>query len=351
MRAPTRLDRRRRAVTAAGLALLLAALILIPAMADAFSVFVATRILVLGLFAVAYNVVFGYGGMPSLGHSAFFGIGGYAVGIGVTRLSWTLPALLVVAPALGALAGVVFGLFCLRVRGVYVLLLTLALSQALFGLAFYQTDFTGGDNGIPDIPREALPAVVREAGGYYLLTLATVAVCIALLWVFQHSPVGMAIVGMRESEARMSATGYRVDVLRLVAFAVSGAFSAIAGMLEVLLQGSVSTANLSWLVGAEAMVFAILGGARLFLGPFLGAAAVTVLEVWVSTYTERWTTVLGIIYVLTALFLPDGVLGRLAWATRRLGVRGRRSEAAAVDPAAPKAADDGAAGSTAGARR
>ena len=245
-----------------------------------------------------------------------------------------------------------FGLFCLRVRGVYVLLLTLALSQALFGFAFFQTDFTGGDNGIPGIPRTGLPEPLRGAEGYYLLTLGVVAAALAVLWLFQHSPVGMAIVGMRESEARMSATGYRVDVLRVVAFTVSGAFGAIAGMLEVYLQGSVSPANLSWLVGAEVMVFAILGGARRFLGPFLGAAAVTVLEVWVSTYTERWTTVLGILYIITAVFLPDGVLGRLAWAGRRMRLQDRSAPADTSAPtgSAQAAGKDGA-GSAAEARR
>jgi branched-chain amino acid transport system permease protein len=311
----------RRLVSAGGFLVVFGALLLVPLVLDGFSVFVATRILLLALFAVAYNLVFGHGGMASLGHAAFFGIGGYAVGIGVTRWEWGLPTLLVVAPVLGALAGIVFGLFCVRVRGIYLLLLTLALSQALFGLAFYQTDLTGGDNGIPDISRDGLPAGMRQAGGYYLLTLIIVAVCVALLWLFQHSPVGMAIAGVRESEARMSATGYRVDVLRVLAFTVSGAFCAIAGMLDVYLQGSVSTANLSWLVGAEVMVFAILGGARHFLGPILGAAVVTVLEVWVSTYTERWATVLGVIYIITALFLPNGVWGRLIWAGRRLGRR------------------------------
>ncbi|MDP4502305.1 branched-chain amino acid ABC transporter permease [Nonomuraea turcica] len=301
----------RRILAVAAAAVLLLA---VPVALDSFSVFVASRILILGLFATAYNVVFGYGGMPSLGHAAFFGIGGYTVGIAVTRWAWPMPLTMPVALVLGAVAGAVFGLFCLRVRGVYLLLITLALAQAVFGLAFYQTELTGGDNGIPGIPRDGVPT----GGGFYLLALAVTAGCVAALWAFQRSPAGMTILGMRESESRMSATGYQVATIRVMAFAVSGAFSAVAGALEVYLQGSVSTASLSWQISAEVLVFAILGGARRFLGPFLGAAIVTGLEVWVSTYTDRWTTVLGVVYILTALFLADGVLGRSRSLLRRL---------------------------------
>lgn len=324
--------RGRQPLVLAGFALAAFALVLVPAFTDSFYTFVATRMLLLGLFATAYNAVFGFGGMSSLGHAAFFGIGGYTVGIAVTRWDWHPLLVLTVAVLLGAAVAALFGVMCLRVRGIYLLLLTLAAAQAIAGLAFYQTEWTGGDNGIPGIPRDGLPSMVREGDGYYWLTLGVVAVCVTLLWIYQRSPLGMSVVGVRESEARMSATGYRTGSLRIVAFTVSGAFSAVAGVLEVYLQGSVSTSNMSWLISADVLVFAILGGARHFLGPFLGAVMVTGLEVWVSTYTDRWTTVLGIVYIATALFLADGVLGRADWAARRL--RARRT-GTAVPEAAP----------------
>lgn len=337
------LSTRRGLTIAGGFAAASVALVLVPSLTDSFYTFVATRMLLLGLFATAYNTVFGFGGMSSLGHAAFFGIGGYTVGIGVTRWGWPPLVVLPVAVVLGAAVAAVFGLICLRVRGIYLLLLTLALAQAIAGLAFYQTTWTGGDNGIPNIARDGLPSSVREGDGYYLLTLAVVAVCVVLLWRYQRSPLGMSVVGVRESEARMSATGYRTGHLRVIAFTVSGAFSAVAGVLEVYLQGSVSTANMSWLISADVLVFAILGGARHFLGPFLGAALVTGLEVWVGTYTDRWTTVLGIIYVATALFLADGVLARAGWAARRA-----RAWRTGADPNAGPGPDPGAAAPTPG---
>ena len=201
--------------------------------------------------------------------------------------------------------GIVMGVLCLKVRGIYLLLLTLA-AQALFGLAFYQVGLTGGDNGISNIGRVGVPA---SQNGFYFFTLAVVAICLVGDVDLRSSPVGMVITGLRESESRIDATGYNVAAYTIVVFAVSGAFSAVAGILDTYLQGSVSPENFGWLTSAEVMVFAILGGSRFFLGPFVGAAIVLFLEVYTSTFTERWITVLGIIYVLTALLLTDGVLG------------------------------------------
>lgn len=285
------------------------ALIALPQLVPSFYVFVATRILILGLLATAFNLVFGYGGFPALGHAAFFGLGGYTVGLGVTRADLGFIPILLISIAIGALMGLIMGVMCLKVRGIYLLLLTLALAQALFGLAFYQVALTGGDNGIANIGRVGVPS---GGGAFYLFTLFIVGICLALMWLFTKSPVGMVITGLRESESRIDATGYNVSKYIVVVFVVSGAFAAIAGMLDTYLQGSVSPENFGWLVSAEIMIFAILGGARYFMGPLMGAAIVLLLEVYTSTFTERWTTVLGVVYILTALFLASGILGLVA---------------------------------------
>jgi len=294
--------------------LLLAALAALPYLIPSFYVYVATRILIFGLLATAYNLVFGYAGFPALGHAAFFGLGGYTVGLAITRAQLGFGWVLLLALVVGALMGVVMGAMCLKVRGIYLLLLTLTLGQALFGLAFYQVELTGGDNGIANIERLGVPS---GQNAFYLFTLVLVAVCLAAMWLFVRSPVGMVITGLRESESRIDATGYSVAMYTIVAFAVSGAFSSVAGMLDTYLQGSVSPGNFSWLVSAEVMIFAILGGTRYFIGPFVGAAIVLLLEVYTSTFTDRWTTVLGVIYVLTALLLNEGVLGLVHKVRRR----------------------------------
>ena len=297
-------------------------LALLPELLPSFYLFVLTRILILGLFATAFNIVFGFGGMPSLGHAAFFGAGAYVVGIVTSRTDLSFVPIAVLTVLAGAALGLVFGVFNLRARGIYLLLLTLALAQAAFGLAFQQVDITGGDNGISGITRETLP-IPDTLPAFYWLTMVVVAVCLALMWVFMRSPIGMAITGLRESESRLGASGYRVGAYRTYAFVVSGAFSAVAGLLDAYLLGSVSPSALSFLLSAEVMVFAILGGAAYFFGPFLGAAIILSLEFYVSTFTSRWTVVLGLVYVLTALYMSDGVLGRIATLRRRA----RRTEA------------------------
>lgn len=299
-------------------AIVVALLIALPLIVPSFYVFVATRILILGLLATAYNLVFGYAGLPALGHAAFFGLGGYTVGLGITRAELGFGWIILIATVMGALMGVLMGIMCLKVRGIYLLLLTLALAQALFGLAFYQVELTGGDNGIANIERIGVPS---GSGAFYLFTLVVVAICMAAMWFFTKSPVGMVITGLRESESRIEATGYNVSAYIVVVFAVSGVFSAIAGMLDTYLQGSVSPENFGWLLSAEIMIFAILGGARFFIGPLVGAAIVMLLEVYTSTFTDRWTTVLGVVYILTALLLSGGVLGLISkssqWIRRR----------------------------------
>lgn len=331
---------RSRVLTIAAIVVGLLALAVLPQVLPSFYLFVLTRVLILGLFATAFNIVFGFGGMPSLGHAAFFGVGAYVVGIGTVRTDLSFVPILALTLLAGAGLGVVFGVFNLRARGIYLLLLTLALAQAAFGLAFQQVEITGGDNGISGISRDTLP-IPQTLPAFYWLTMVVVAVCLALMWVFMRSPVGMAITGLQESESRLAASGYRVGTYRVCAFVVSGAFSAVAGLLDAYLLGSVSPSVLSFLLSAEVMVFAILGGAAYFFGPFLGAAIILSLELWVSTFTSRWTVVLGIVYVLTALFMSDGVLGRLQ-AVRRRSRRSRGGPAAgATGQAQPAPVDAG----------
>lgn len=308
---------RRRAMAVLGVALL-ALLVSLPLWAGAFYQTLATRMLILALFATAYNVVFGMGGMHSLGHAAFFGVGGYGVGLGMTRWGWGFATIVVVGLVVAALLGLLFGLLTQRTEGIYLLLLTLALGQAVWALAFQQVAITRGDNGIVGLDRGIVPLVGSGAMGWYHFVLVVVVLVVALLWWFQRSPVGRAIVGTRESRVRMAALGYRVGWYRNVAFAVSGAGSAVAGLLWAWHHRFVSPEMLTWQTSAFVLVVAIVGGAAVFWGPALGAVAITALEFWVGLHTDRWLTVLGLIYVATILFLPTGVLGAgERWLQRR----------------------------------
>ncbi len=298
----------------------LVTLLAAPSFLPSYYLTVASRIVIIGAFAVAFNVVFGMGGMPSLGHAAFFGGGGYMVGLGLTRWDWGFGTILLATVLVGGGLGLLFGLLSQRVEGIYLLLMTLALGMAVWGLAFQTVRVTGGDMGISGLTTESIPLDLGTGGSFHLFAVAVCAVVMGLLWWFMRSPVGRAIVGTRESATRMGSLGYSVAAYKICAFFVSGLASAILGALYAYQQGFVGVDNLDWVLSATVLLAAILGGARHFLGPFLGAALLITAETVLGIYTARWMSALGVIYIVTILLLPDGILG----------FRPRRSAAAQV---------------------
>ncbi len=286
-------------------------LALVPFVASTYVVTVVLRMVVLGLFALAFNVVFGAAGLPSLGHAALFGVGSYAAGLGLVRWGWGIGTVVVVAILAGALLGLLMGVATLRTQGIYLLLLTLAIAQAVWGLAFQQVRLTGGDNGIAGIDRSVLTLGGDGLVGFYWAALAVVTLAAALLYAFRISIVGTVVEALAMSPSRLRALGFAVGGYRVTAFAVSGAFSALAGMLMALATRFVGPENLAWQLSAEVMLFAILGGAASFAGPLVGVVVVVGAEVVVADWTDRWPLVLGLLYVVTLLFLPDGVVGWL----------------------------------------
>src|SRR5690606_21628842 len=304
--------RRRTWVRLAVAVLLVAVLALLPWIGSSFTVFVATRILILGIFAMAFDLVFGFGGMPSLGHAAFYGLGAYVVGLGITRWGWGAGTVLVVAILGAAVLGLVTGMLTLRTRGIYLLLLTLAIGEAVWAVAFQQVSLTRGDNGIANIGRDTLPEVVRSTNGFYLLALSVFVVVYLVLRWYTRSSFGRVLVGARESESRMAAFGYRVGAYRVAAFTVSAALASIAGVLSAYLIEFVNPDVLDWPVSAEILLVTILGGAGTIVGPAVGAGFLITFETLVSQYSERWMLALGVVYIVVILFLPEGLasLGR-----------------------------------------
>jgi branched-chain amino acid transport system permease protein len=287
----------------------LALLVAAPSFLATYYVSAATRIVIMGTFAVAFGIVFGLGGMPSLGHAAFFGTGGYIVALGLTRWEWGFWTIVLVVLLGGAVLGLLFGLLSQRLDGIYLLLMTLALAQAVWGLAFQMTDLTNSDTGISGVTRDAIPFDVGERDTFHYFALAVCLVIVALLWFFSRSPVGRAIDGMRASPTRMSALGYNIGAYKVAAFLVSGVASAFTGALFAFQQQFVGIEMLDWTTSATILLAAIVGGARHFLGPALGIGVLVIAETVLADYTDRWTAVLGLLYILTILVLPNGILG------------------------------------------
>jgi branched-chain amino acid transport system permease protein len=220
---------------------------------------------------------------------------------------FALPAGLLLA----AVTATLFGLLALRTRGSYFLMITLALSQVVWGIAFGWRTLTGGDDGLPDVPRPNLdlPWSLTDSTPFYYFVLVFAAIGTLLLMRIVASPFGHALRGIRESETRMLALGYNVWRYKLVAFVLAATFAGLAGCLYVYYNRFVSPDYLHVARSAEVLLMVILGGAGTLIGPAIGAALIVLLQNIVSGYTERWLIVLGVVYVLVALLAPRGLVG------------------------------------------
>jgi branched-chain amino acid transport system permease protein len=293
------------------------AVALFPLTAGNYPVKLLQEILIWGIFAMSLDLLMGYAGMVSFGHSAFFGIGGYVAALALTKSPGLVSAL--VLPALAAgLAALVIGFFSIRVSGVYFIMLTLAFSQ-MFHAYTFQVSWLGAEDGLVGIPRPVVSGWdVSSLRGFhgYLLTLVTLSALV--LWRIVRSPFGHVLRGIHENEARMEAVGYAVDRYKLLAFVIAGVFAGLAGSLYAQFNGSITPDAFFWKTSGEALLMVIIGGTGTLGGAVLGAAAFILLQSLVSTYTERWMLILGVTFILFVLFVPGGIVGALRG---RVGLR------------------------------
>jgi branched-chain amino acid transport system permease protein len=288
-------------------------LALLPLGASSYQLGLVTKMLIFAIFAMSLNLVLGYAGLPSLGHAAYFGVAAYTVGLLSLRVTANFWVAFGAGLAAATVTAAAFGLLALRARGSYLLMITLALAQVLWGVAFGWRSLTGGDDGLPGVPRPAagLPWSLADGGRFYYLVLVAFGLAAAALALVVRSPFGRALVGIRESERRMEVLGYHTWLHKYVAFILAGFFAGVAGSLFVYYNGFVSPAYLSIVVSATALIMVILGGAGTLLGPVVGSAVIVFLENVVSAHTQRWLVVLGIVYVLVTLWAPTGLVGLL----------------------------------------
>jgi branched-chain amino acid transport system permease protein len=293
------------------------AVALFPLAAGNYPVKLLQEILIWGIFAMSLDLLMGYAGMVSFGHSAFFGVGGYVAALALAQRPGLLEAL--VLPALAAgLAAVVIGFFSIRVSGVYFIMLTLAFSQ-MFHAYTFQVSWLGAEDGLVGIPRPSVPGwEVASLRGFhgYLLTLVVLAALVLRQVV--RSPFGHVLRGIHENEGRMEALGYAVDRYKLVAFVIAGVIAGVAGSLYVQFTGSITPDAFFWTTSGEALLMVIIGGTGTLGGALLGSAAFILLQSLVSTYTERWMLILGVTFILFVLFAPGGLVGALRG---RVGLR------------------------------
>lgn len=283
------------------------ALIPLPLVLPSYQVSIATQILIFAVLAMSIDILAGFAGRTSLGHGAIFGVSTYVVIYWTSVLGgsfWTGLLLGIIAATVTA---VVFALLAIRTSGVYFLLLTLALGMIVWGVCLRWTSVTGGENGLRGLAR---PEALASHTAFYYAVLACVAVLTYGIWRFVHSPFGLTLRGIRDSESRMRALGYDVSLHLFIAFAVSGFFAGAAGALYALFNQFVSPSTVQLSQSVAGLLMAITGGIGTIVGSFVGSAVLILLENFVSIYTARWPTVMGIMFVLIMIFAPEGIVGR-----------------------------------------
>jgi branched-chain amino acid transport system permease protein len=277
----------------------------------------ATQVLIYGLFALGFNLLYGYTGLLSFGSAAYWGLGGYGTGIALAKLGVTsLWLALLAGLALAVLGGIVFGYLCLRRRGIYFAMLTLAFAQLLYFIAFHLADWTGGDDGLRGItvPPLTLPGLRVALDGstvFYYFTLVLVGLAVAALKRILESPFGAVLQAIRENSDRATACGYDIARVKHLSFIFYALFAGLAGALDALRLTVVPIESLHWSTSGQVVIMTLLGGAGTFFGPFVGAAAFLVLEDLIAVVTESWPLVIGAIFMAFVLFLPRGIWGTL----------------------------------------
>jgi branched-chain amino acid transport system permease protein len=290
-----------------GLALL--AFAVLPTFAGEFYVNLATQILIAALLSSSLNLLVGYGGLSSLGHASYLGVAAFAsawltTAQGLSNLI-AAPLELVLAVVLAA----AFGWIALRATGIGFLMITLALGQVLWGVAYRWVGVTGGDNGITGITRPVVFGIdLNGSSAFFYFTLIVVSIAIGVIALFIASPFGTALKGTRDQPRRMAALGYHVWLIRWLTFIFVGFLGAVAGLLFVYYNKYIHPMSLSLATSAEALLGVMTGGTGTLAGPIVGAAIVLILKNYVSGFVERWNTLLGIVFVLIVVFMPEGVV-------------------------------------------
>ena len=290
--------------------------LLLPAIPGAFWTEVGTEILILGLFAMSFNLIYGYMGQITFGHAAFFGLGSYSTAILFREFSggtgeiatWQFFIALAAGPPVAALGAFVVGIFVVRLTGIYFAILTLAFGELLFFVVFSWYSFTGGDDGIQ---RLLPPPFFRDANVYYYFTLVIVVLAMLVMWRITRSPFGYVMRTIRENQLRTRFIGINVQRYMLINFVVAGAFAGVAGALWGPFTRSVSPLLLGWQESGIAIFMTLIGGSGFFIGPMAGSLIYTFLQAYVTGFTVYWPLTIGLVILAIVLFSPGGVLGIL----------------------------------------
>ena len=282
--------------------------------ASGFVIEMITQILILSLFAVSLNILIGYTGMVSFGHSAFYGVGAYTLGIILQKTSLSIVSATVAAFCFAGVASLVIGFFCTRLTAIYFAMLTLAFSQVVYAIITKLDWLTGGYQGlIGGIPKPKIDFAlftwdIGSTNGFYIFTVITVIISLLLINIVINSPFGCSLRAIKENDERTSYVGINVRLYQLMAFVISGSFAGLAGALMALYISGAYPNFVFWTTSAEPIFMILIGGASTFFGPVIGALVLFLLTSYLSAYTEFWGLVVGGILVLFTAIVRAGIV-------------------------------------------
>jgi branched-chain amino acid transport system permease protein len=282
----------------------------------------AGRVLTLGLAAMALNLLLGFTGVMSFGHTAYFGLGAYGTGLMLKHVTASTPLALAAGMLLGGVAGALFGMLIVRKRGVYFAMVTIAFSQVCYFIAFRWNALTGGDDGLRGFSRQPLhfPGFIidiqQNSTLFYYFMLAVFALGAGAMGLVLRSPFGRTLIAIRENERRARFLGIPIERHIWMSFSISCFVCALAGGLYALLNNFADPMSLHYSLAGQLVIMVVLGGMRSFWGPLLGAAVFVVIQDYVSSITVNWMSFVGLVFVLVVLFFPRGLLGMFSRSER-----------------------------------
>jgi branched-chain amino acid transport system permease protein len=281
-------------------------LLIAPLIIPKFYIYILAVIFTTALLAMSLNLVVGHGGLFQFHHAAFYGVGAYTAGLILAKTSWPWWIGFIAGPIAAALTGLIIGMLCVRLNKLYFGMLQISLGSLIWAIAFRWYDLTGGDDGIHGIP---MPEFISSLKSSYYFVLIILGVCLILMYLILKSPFGTTLQAIRDNPERCAAVGINVRRHQLMGIVVATFLAGVAGVLFVVVEGSIFPDLLFWILSLEVFIMCLLGGWFTFGGPILGAAIIVSLRTFVGTYTEYWTLILGIILILLIFFLPDGIMG------------------------------------------
>jgi branched-chain amino acid transport system permease protein len=294
-------------------AIALVAFVFIVPHTNSFVVVLATRALAFAILAMSVDLLLGFTGLASMGQAAYFGVGAYLTAVLATKfqfgLGWDFWLVVVLGILIGAALAAFFGLFAIRTSDVYFLMITLALGQCVWGLAYRWNSLTGGDTGINLNVRPSFGLDLSNEVTFFYLVFVFFTASMVLMYVLIRSPFGRSLAGIRECELRMPILGYNTWLHKYIAFIIAGGFGGLAGVLWAHTNGHVSPEYVVLTTSVDALLMVVLGGSGTLVGAVIGAAIVFGLREYLSTLVPWWQYALGGVYVLTILYLPNGLMG------------------------------------------